>query len=253
MDQDTPERAPATPQAAAAAAAAGGNDLTYKQQIQTNEHQIIQLEQELGKLRNNIAEREKELACHMLLSNLLDEIAISTTSLFHTLSDLVNILPPAWQFPEITCARMVTATHDFKTANFRETKWRQSADIYTTFTEKRKFGVLEVYYLEERPTMCPEFGPFMVEEQNLLNIVAERLGKFITQKLVEEKISRLMGMLMLCPCCKSVRDSGGAWKKLEDYLIEHTQLTFTSCMCPECANLMLASHHTFPISPNQML
>jgi PAS domain S-box-containing protein len=49
-----------------------------------------------------------------------------------------------------------------------------------------------------------------------------------------EKIKTLRGLLPMCAWCKKIRDDKGYWKKVEDYLREHSDATFTHGICPEC-------------------
>jgi hypothetical protein len=198
------------------------------------------MEVEMASLRSRITEREKELSCHMLLSNLLDELTLSSSAVSSVLENVIAILPPAMRFPEVAAARITTTSSAaFQTPNYRETPWVLAADVYTAFpADRRIVGRLEVVYLEERPP-C-DVGPFMTEELNLVTVVAERVGKYITQKLAEERISRLMGPVALCSCCRSIRDAG-AWKSIEAFFREHTALDLESTICPACANTLYAS------------
>jgi PAS domain S-box-containing protein len=45
-----------------------------------------------------------------------------------------------------------------------------------------------VYYLEERPKL--DAGPFLEEERNLINAIADRLGHIIEQKQIEEALRK---------------------------------------------------------------
>lgn len=50
-----------------------------------------------------------------------------------------------------------------------------------------------------------------------------------------EEIRTLQGLLPICSWCKKVRDDAGLWTQVEHYLADHTDLSFTHGMCPECA------------------
>ena len=43
------------------------------------------------------------------------------------LNEFVEYLPPAWQFPEVTTARITINESEFTTNDFREGTWKQSA------------------------------------------------------------------------------------------------------------------------------
>ena len=59
-----------------------------------------------------LRERIKELNCLYGISQLADRHPDSLDNLFQ---DLVNLLPPSWQYPEITCARIIFQGKTFKT------------------------------------------------------------------------------------------------------------------------------------------
>lgn len=50
----------------------------------------------------------------------------------------------------------------------------------------------------------------------------------------EAEMSRLKELLPICAHCRNVRDDKGYWQKLESYLHEHSDLTFTHGVCPSC-------------------
>jgi PAS domain S-box-containing protein len=60
------------------------------------------------------------------------------------------------------------------------------------------------------------------------------------EKLITElrealaKIKILTGLLPMCAWCKKIRDDKGYWKKVETYIREHTDATFTHGICPDC-------------------
>ena len=63
---------------------------------------------------------------------------------------------------------------EYKTKNFRETKWKLANKIKV---EDKPAGLVEVFYLEQQPK---EFeGSFLKEERALIDAVAERLGRII--------------------------------------------------------------------------
>src|ERR1035437_2827751 len=44
----------------------------------------------------------------------------------------------------------------------------------------------------------------------------------------------LRGRLPICMWCKSIRDEGGNWQKLETYIAEHSEADFSHGLCPNC-------------------
>jgi signal transduction histidine kinase len=60
----------------------------------------------------------------------------------------------------------------------------------------------------------------------------ERLINELKKSLLE--IHVLRGMIPACAWCGRVRDDQGVWKKIEDYVTEHSHAKFTHGICPEC-------------------
>ena len=81
-------------------------------------------------------------------------------------------LPPAWQYPELACARIVFNDQVYCTPNFQETGWSSLAVIVANGTP---VGNVEVYYLDQVPAEYE--GPFLKEEGDLINEIARRLGR----------------------------------------------------------------------------
>jgi len=133
------------------------------------------IEARLRGLTHDLIERIKELNCLYGISRLVEK---ENTSLDDILQGVVDLIPPAWQYPEVTCARIGLKDMIFKTANFRGARWKQADTI--TVNGKRA-GTLEVYYFEERPFAYE--GPFLKEERDLIHGIAERLGHVIESRM----------------------------------------------------------------------
>ena len=48
------------------------------------------------------------------------------------------------------------------------------------------------------------------------------------------RIQLLEGLLPICAECKKIRDQTDTWHPLEIYFSDHTRVTFTHGICPEC-------------------
>jgi len=55
------------------------------------------------------------------------------------------------------------------------------------------------------------------------------------QKALEE-IKQLNGLLPICSHCKKIRDDKGYWTRIEDYIENRSDTSFTHGICPECAD-----------------
>jgi len=127
------------------------------------------IENEKHELFLNLGERVKELNCLYSLSQIIETKNISLEQI---LKQTVNIIPSAFQYPDIACAKIVFEDKEYRTQNFQASKWSMSAKI-NVFEDF--LGLLEVCYLKERPQL--DIGPFLKEEGNLLGALAERLGR----------------------------------------------------------------------------
>ncbi|MCP4692526.1 MAG: response regulator [Desulfobacterales bacterium] len=47
-------------------------------------------------------------------------------------------------------------------------------------------------------------------------------------------VKKLSGLLPICANCKKIRDDQGYWNRIEKYIHEHSEATFTHAICPEC-------------------
>ncbi|HSY17440.1 MAG TPA: PAS domain S-box protein [Candidatus Acidoferrales bacterium] len=55
-----------------------------------------------------------------------------------------------------------------------------------------------------------------------------------------ERVKTLSGLLPICASCKSIRNDGGYWQKVEAYICQHTDVRFTHSICPECSQKYFA-------------
>jgi len=120
-----------------------------------------------------LRERIKELNCLYGVSQLAERHMYSLDAL---LQELVNFLPYSWQYPEITCARILFKGKTYTSDRFKVTNWRQSSRIYMYH---EAVGECDIFYLEECPPA--DEGPFLKEERALLDAVAEQIGTIATR------------------------------------------------------------------------
>jgi len=146
-------------------------------------------EEALKRRENDLGERVKELTCLYRISNLTRETERSVESL---VEESLKLIPSAWQFTDITCARISLNDKNYTTENFKETIWKQT-DIIKV--RNQFVGLIEVYYLKEMPESNE--GPFLREERELINTLTAIIGNFIERKeaarilkVSEEKFSK---------------------------------------------------------------
>ncbi|MBS3819439.1 MEDS domain-containing protein [bacterium] len=149
-------------------------------------HWIKNLEIHSREVRE-LQERVKELRCLYGISKLVER---RDTSLDEIFQETCRLIQRSWQYPEITCARISIDGNEYATANFKKTSWMQKAGIQV---HGKKAGEVEVGYLEKMPPL--DEGPFLKEERDLIEAVAERLGKIIESHRAEERITQLNSVL----------------------------------------------------------
>lgn len=133
-----------------------------------------------------LRERVRELECQHKFAALC---ASAHMSLPEFLGAAVEAVPPGWQYPEITCARISLDGEDFETRNFKETKWMQSAQIPL----ESGAGRIDVCYLKKKPEL--DEGPFLAEERALLQTLAFQLGALIAREREKERATRITNIL----------------------------------------------------------
>ena len=136
---------------------------------------------ELRQLTHELSERVKELNCLYAISQLVENPDISLEEI---LQRIVELLPPAWQYPDITCARLIIEGQEFRTKAFSEAPWKLAQDIRVN---DKLIGSLEVYYVEE--VSESDEDPFLKEERAFINMIAERIGTTIERMRAEEMMS----------------------------------------------------------------
>jgi signal transduction histidine kinase len=135
-----------------------------------------------------LRERVKELVCLYGIARAVERTEVPSGEI---LCKVVMLLPPAWQYPEITTARIVFDGRTYLTSNFREGKYKQAADI-VIHGEKR--GWIEVIYLEPKPEL--DEGPFLKEERSLLNAIARELAFILERIQINEERQKLQKQLL---------------------------------------------------------
>jgi len=82
-----------------------------------------------------------------------------------------------------------------------------------------------------------------LELKRQTDLVREQMDLIVSQKEELEssiaRIKHLEGLLPICMHCKSIRVDDSSWQRLEEYIIEHSNASFTHGICPSC----IAEHY----------
>ncbi|MBI3924981.1 MAG: PEP/pyruvate-binding domain-containing protein [Armatimonadetes bacterium] len=142
-----------------------------------------------------LQERAKELECLYRVEEVLDpEIPLAEIA-----PRLVAIIPQGWQYPEICRCRVSVRGRTYALpSDPQQCPWVQSAVLRV---HGQPVGELSVCYSEARPDA--DEGPFLKEERRLIQALAERIGKYLRQRELEnwEKASE-----------------EGSWEVIRDFL-----------------------------------
>lgn len=141
-----------------------------------------------GSTETALRERVKELSC---LYGIAQIAARPDILMDDVLQGIVELLPPAWQYPEITVARIIVDGRVYATRGFREGPRKQTVDIVVGGDVR---GAVEVVYSDEKAE-CDE-GPFLKEERNLIDGVARQVALILERKEAEEDKSKLRDQLV---------------------------------------------------------
>ncbi|MDM8001058.1 MAG: PAS domain S-box protein [Dehalococcoidia bacterium] len=135
---------------------------------------------ERRRAEESLRERLKELQCIASISRLAEKPELPIEEF---LQETVGLLPPAWQHPEVCAARITVDSKEFKTPNYHDTAWMQSADITV---DAKRFGTVTVCYLKQMPEA--DEGPFLKEERDLIDTIADFLGHVIQHRQMEHSL-----------------------------------------------------------------
>ena len=62
----------------------------------------------------------------------------------------------------------------------------------------------------------------------LLDLIARQ------KSALEKRVKVLEGILPICASCKKIRNENGDYERIEEYVSEHSEVSFSHTICPEC-------------------
>jgi PAS domain S-box-containing protein len=155
----------------------------------------LHLEATVTEKTHDLCERMKELSTIYEINEILKDERQSTDIAF---SRVVKAMPPGWQYPDICAARIVVGDDEYKTDNCADTKYKMRAPL--NFMDERA-GYIEVGYVTDRSPGGKD--PFLKEEQQLLNSIAESIEVYYNKKFSRDRMARseatLRSMVEACP------------------------------------------------------
>ena len=134
-----------------------------------------------------LRERVKELTCLYGIAQVAERAG---EDLDAALAGIAALLPAAWQYPEVTEARLTLDGRTWETAAFRGGVESQRAEIFVGGALR---GRVEVAYREKRPRA--DEGPFLREERDLIQEVARQVGLLVERAQISQEKERLRQQL----------------------------------------------------------
>ena len=134
-----------------------------------------------------LRERIKELTCLYGITQVSENSSLLIDAVLARIADL---LPSAWQYPEIAEAAVTLDGKRYATSGFDDLTPKQTAPIVVNDEQR---GMVEVVYREEAPNVGE--GPFLKEERGLIDTVAKQVAMIIERRQAGEDRLRLQEQL----------------------------------------------------------
>lgn len=135
--------------------------------LQENHAKRAEQENRLQKLTNDLSERLKELHCLHAIAKIRET---PNKSLDNVLEEILELIPPAFQYPEIASAQLVFSEQQHATRNFCPTECGLKVDVPLNNGDR---GFLELCYGNPLPESNQPL--FLEEEKRLLEAIAEQI------------------------------------------------------------------------------
>jgi PAS domain S-box-containing protein len=139
---------------------------------------------ERSSTQRKLQEHVKRTDCLYGLSKLLER---SDISLEETFQETTHLIRNTYKEPAATCVRITFRGIHYKTDNFKKTEVSQQCDINV---RGDKTGAVEVYYIGQKQEAL-----FSREEHDLLDAIAEHLGRIAERKQAREKLELFRNLI----------------------------------------------------------
>ncbi len=125
-------------------------------------------------LLDSLQERAKELHCLYRVTDVLDDVDAPLDEVF---GRVLRAMPYGWQFPGACRPLLRVGDRTYRLPDFQSSAWVQRAPVEV---EGEVVGELCMYYVERRKQA--DEGPFLKEERQLLDTLADRIGLYLLQR-----------------------------------------------------------------------
>ncbi|MBU1218889.1 PAS domain-containing protein [Myxococcota bacterium] len=143
----------------------------------------------IAKLELDLAERRKELDCVYSMN----DIVSAANSIEEALTELVEIIPPAFQYPDVCAAQITYEGKAYETDDFKKSRWAISEPIEIN---GKKVGEVKVIYIEKKPEA--DEGPFLNDELTLVSTIVKNIVSLLHRMEASTGLANMMeDVLML--------------------------------------------------------
>jgi PAS domain S-box-containing protein len=137
--------------------------------------------------QRELQQRLKHLNCLYRLSKIVNRQEIPLEQIFQ---ETVSLIRDAYKYPNTMCVRIIFDGIHYITDNFNKSEISRQTQIKA---HGENVGAIEVYHLGVKANSDEE--PFLKEEDDLLNAVAEWLGSIAERKKAEEKLQLFRNLI----------------------------------------------------------
>ncbi|MEI8007716.1 MAG: PAS domain S-box protein, partial [Bacteroidota bacterium] len=155
-----------------------GNEEALQSELASLKSSYEECSATLKKVAFELGERRKELRCQNRMSEIFSDLSLGLDEICLQVLDLI---PPAWQFPVRTGAMIVLEGKTFRTKGFSDKSPQLQQDINA---EGVKAG--EVRISLKVPRGKTEAAPFLPEENDLIQSITLRMGNVVALKKREQ-------------------------------------------------------------------
>lgn len=124
-------------------------------------------------LIHDLGERAKELYCLYKIS----DYAYEEKTVDAFIKKVVEIIPPSFQYSEYCSAKIKWQSKEYKSKRYKKSNWEIQHEIKIN---NEKVGDIVINYLKKLPKH--DHGPFLKEELDLINGIAELVSRTIDSK-----------------------------------------------------------------------
>jgi len=123
----------------------------------------------------------------------------------------------------------------------RETARAVSPYLILLTAESGKESVVSGLEAGANDYIAKPFDPEELRARVNVGLQMLELQQRLAQRVAEleealSQVKQLQGLLPICTYCKSIRDDGNYWQRVENYIGNHSDVQFSHSICPDCYN-----------------